>query len=86
MKVQDELSVTVGDGPLPPVLGLPRVPLLVHILLQNLPEARGVAKHPHGSGRLEQQEQRHAPEPARRYEPHPGDGGGGGSSSGTQAG
>lgn len=74
MKVQDELSVTVRNGPLPPLLGLPPVPVLIQILVQNLLPASGVWKHHHGRGRLEQQEQGHAPQPVQRYMPHPGDG------------
>lgn len=72
VKVQDELSVTVGNGPLPPMLGLPPVPLLVQILVQNLLPACGVWKHHHGSGCLKQQEQGHALQPVQRYMPHPG--------------
>lgn len=73
VKVQDELSIIVGNGPLSPMLGLPPVPLLVQILVQNLLPACGVWKHRHGGGRLEQQEQGHAPQPVWRCMPqHPG--------------
>lgn len=57
VKVQDELSVTVGNGPLPSLLGLPPVAILVQVLIQNLLPACGVREHHHGGGRLEQQQQ-----------------------------
>ncbi len=66
VKVQDELRVTVSDGPLPSLLGLPPVPFLVQVLVQNLLPASGVWKHHHGSGCLKQQQQGHAPQPVWR--------------------
>lgn len=71
VKVQDELSVTVSNSPLPPLLGLPPVPVFIQILVQDLLPAGGVGKHHHGGGRVEEQEQQgHAPQPAQGYTPH----------------
>lgn len=71
VKVQDELSVTVSNGPLPSLLGLPPAPVLVQVLVQNLLPARGVRKHHHGCGRVEQQEQDHAHQPVQGQVLHP---------------
>lgn len=57
MKVQDELSITVSNGSLAPLFGLPPVTILIQIFVQNLLPAGGVWEHHHSRASVEDEQQ-----------------------------